>query len=124
MKKDPLLVLIILVCFLSLVACRAVSAAEVMDVSTIRGWDITDIIVIFSTALALVLGTVSFIAYRRDGRTKVLFVTLAFLIFTLKGVFIISGDLFIRRFDPFLDIIESLLDFGILACLFFGMTMK
>jgi hypothetical protein len=37
-------------------------------VSSIRGWD--HIIVIFSTALALVLGIVSFVGYRRDGRTK------------------------------------------------------
>jgi hypothetical protein len=122
MKRDPLVVLIILACFLCLVATSAVSAAEFIDVSSIRGWD--HIIVIFSTTLALVLGIVSFVGYRRDGRTKVLLVTLAFMIFTLKGVFIISGDLFGKRVDPFFDIVENLLDFGILACLFFGMTMK
>ena len=122
MKRDPLVVLIILVCFLCLVATSAVSAAEVIDVSTIHGWG--NIVVISSTALALVLGIISYVGYRRDGRTKVLLVTLAFMIFTLKGVFIISGDLFGKRVDPFFDIVENLLDFGILACLFFGMTMK
>ncbi|MFA5347544.1 MAG: hypothetical protein WC294_05365 [Methanoregula sp.] len=122
MKRDPLVVLFILVCLLCLVATSAVSAAEFIDVSAIRGWD--HIIVIFSTTLALVLGIISFVGYRRDGRTKVLLVTLAFMIFTIKGVFIVSGDLFGKRVDPFFDIVENLLDFGILACLFFGMTMK
>jgi hypothetical protein len=46
------------------------------------------------------------------------------MIFTLKGILIISGDLFAKGVDPFFDIVENLLDFGILACLFFGMTMK
>jgi hypothetical protein len=122
MKRDLLVVLVILIGVLSLVATSTVFAAEACPVKEIR-WDISDIIILSSTVLAAVLGIISFIGYRRDGRTKVLLVTGAFVLFALRGVFILSGDPFTLR-EPLFDIIANLLDFGVLACFFFGMTMK
>jgi hypothetical protein len=122
MKRDLLVVLVILVCVLSLVATSTVCAADAVTVKGVR-WDISDIIVLSTTVLATALGIISFIGYRRDGRTKVLLVTGAFLLFALRGVFILSGDPFTLR-EPLFDIVANLLDFGVLACFFFGMTMK
>jgi cell division protein FtsW (lipid II flippase) len=125
MKRDPtIIVSIFLICVLGLVAIFLFSSAAVNDTGAFNRWDTSDIIVIFTTFLAAVLAIISFIGYRRDRRTKVLLVTLAFLIFTLKGVFIVSGDFFGRRVHPLFDMVANLLDFGVLACLFFGMTMK
>jgi hypothetical protein len=122
MKRDPLVALIMLVCILSMVATSTVCAAEAGTVKPIH-WDISDIIILSTTVLAAVLGIISFIGYRRDGRTKVLLVTGAFLLFAMRGVFILSGDPFTLR-QPLFDIVANLLDFGVLACFFLGMTMK
>jgi hypothetical protein len=122
MKRDLLVFFIVLVCLLSQVTTSAVCAAADSPVKGIR-WDISDIIVLSTTVLAAILGSISFIGYRRDGRTKVLLVTGAFLLFALRGVFILSGDPFTFR-EPLFDIIANTLDFGVLVCFFIGMTMK
>jgi hypothetical protein len=122
MKPDIPLTYITIITIL-LIATVPVMAAETNDVSAIHGWDITDIITVFTTILAAILGVISFIGYRRDQRTKFLLVTLAFTIFALKGVFILSGDLLALRQSLF-DIIASLLDFAVLVCVFLSITMK
>jgi len=122
MKPDLVLGCAAIIAIL-LMATAPVMAAETNDVSAIYGWDINDIITVFTTALAAILGIISFIGYRRDQRSKFLLVTLAFAIFALKGVFIISGDLLSLRQSLF-DIVASLLDFLVLACVFLSITMK
>jgi|GEM_PF-2494067 len=106
-----------------LVATSPVMAAETSDGVSVRGWDVTDIITIFTTALAVILGVISFIAYRRDKRTKYLLVTLAFSIFAVKGIFIVGSDLLSSR-QPVFDIVASLLDFLVLGCIFLSITKK
>jgi hypothetical protein len=123
MKLDLSIGCITILIIILLITNFPVMAAEVNDVSALHGWDITDIITIFTTSLAVILGVVSFVGYRRDQRSKFLLVTLAFSIFALKGVFIISGDLLSLR-QPLFDIIASLLDFAVLACVFLSIAMK
>ena len=89
----------------------------------IQGLDITDVITIAASILALILGTISFIGYRRDGRAKLLFTTLAFFTFALKGLLIITSDMFFIQ-QAILDIIASLLDFLVLLFFFIGMIKK
>jgi hypothetical protein len=122
MKRDPHITLVLLVCVFVLVAITTVGVAEINNIHAFHAWN--DIIIILTTILAAMLSIISYIGYRRDGRTKVLLVTLAFLIFTLKGVFIITGDIFGGGVDPVFNIFANLLDFIVLACLFVGMTMK
>ncbi len=90
--------------------------------SVIFGLGVTDIITVFTTALAVILGIISFLGYRRDRRPKFLLVTLAFSIFALKGVLIVGGDLL--SVGHVLDILATLLDFLVLACVFLSITMK
>ena len=111
---------IIMILFLATVP---VMAAEFSVVNDPSGWDVSDIIAVFTTALAVILGVVSFIGYRRDQRSKFLLVTLAFAIFALKGVFILSGDLLALQQSLF-DVIASLLDFLVLICIFLSISMK
>jgi hypothetical protein len=122
MKPDLALCCITIITLI-LVMAAPVMAAEVNDEIIIHGWDIFDIITFFSTALAAILGCISFIGYRRDRRSKFLLVTLAFAIFALKGLLIITADIFASG-HSFFDIIASLLDFLVLACIFLSITMK
>lgn len=122
MKPDLLPGCIAIIAIL-LLTTAPVMAAEAHDDSSYFQWDTVDIITFFTTLLAIILGVVSFIGYRRDQRTKFLLVTLAFAIFALKGILIIGGDLVSAR-TPAFDIIASLLDFAVLACIFFSITMK
>jgi hypothetical protein len=94
----------------------------VNGVFLIYGLDIPDIITIFTTILAIILGAFSFIAYRRDGRSKFLFILLAFAIFALEGILIVGSDLLSMGLLP--DIIASLLNFAMLVCIFLSITLK
>lgn len=106
-----------------LMVTAPVMAADTSTATAPSGWDINDIITMFTTALAVILGVISFIGYQRDKRSKFLLVTLAFAIFALKGIFILSGDLLALR-QALFDIIASLLDFLVLICIFLSISMK
>ena len=85
--------------------------------------DITDIILIFTSIFAIILGSIGFVAYKRDGRTKLLFVTAAFFTVALKGALIIGGD-FLSVEESLLDVIAHLLDFVVLLLFFIGMLKR
>jgi hypothetical protein len=106
-----------------LTGSSGIVAADTNNTNMLQNLDIVDFIVFWASILAIALGVVSFFAYRRDGRTKFLLVTIAFSIFALKGVFLIAGDLIIVE-QIFLDVIANLLDFAVLICFFLAFMMK
>ena len=86
-------------------------------------WD--DIIAIFETVLALSLGAISWMAFKRDGRKKLMFVAIAFFIFAMKGFLKVGADFLhagnlISSETP-LDLVADLLDFAVLTAFFLGM---
>ncbi len=107
----------------ALLAATSALATESADASTIQGIDVTNIVLVGSTLLALVLSVISLLAYRRDGRKKLLFVTIAFGLFALKGVLLLVSDWILLR-QPYLDVLASLLDFAVLLSFFVGMLKK
>ena len=77
------------------------------------------------TGFSLILFVISAITYRRVQRTKLLFVSLAFALFLVKGLMLTLG-LFI---DSIGDIFQSsvlviMLDFGIMVFLYFSVVKK
>ena len=106
-----------------MIATQVFALAGTNDANTIQGLDVNDIIVVFTSILAFILGALSLMAYRRDGREKFLFVTLAFFIFASKGIFVIGNDLLSLQ-QPSLDTIAHSLDFLVLLCFFVGMIKK
>lgn len=106
-----------------MIATPVFALAETNDVSRIQGLDVNDIIIVFTSISAFILGVLSLMAYQRDGREKFLFVTLAFFIFASKGIFVIGNDLLSLQ-QPSLDIIAHSLDFLVLLCFFVGMIKK
>ena len=121
MRKN-LLFLIAVIVTLSLSGMPAHALDETADSSS-AGFDATDLITVGASILALILGIMSFIAYRRDGRAKLLFVALAFSIFAFKGVLILGSDILSLQ-KPTLDIIANLLDFIVLLFFFTGMIKR
>ncbi len=94
-----------------------------MALSIGYGLDIIDIIVLATSLLAVVLGTVSFMGYRRDKRKKLLFMSFAFVIVVIKGALIVAGD-FIVLEEHILDVIAHLLDFAVLLFFFIAIMTK
>jgi len=77
------------------------------------------------TGFSLILFVISAITYRRVQRTKLLFVSLAFALFLVKGLMLTLG-LFI---DSIGDVFRSsvlviMLDFGIMVFLYFSVVKK
>lgn len=91
-------------------------------IATDSGIELEEIITLSSSLLATALFIISFIAYRRDGRKRLLFVTIAFFLFAVKG-FLSASDLFFSERD-WVDPVASFLDFAILLCFFFGILKK
>ncbi len=93
------------------------------DLQVGHGIEMDNLITLASSILALVLFAVSFIAYKRTGRNKLIYVTIAFLLFAIKG-FLISSDIFFSSKGAWVDPVANILDFAILLSFFFGIIKK
>jgi formate hydrogenlyase subunit 3/multisubunit Na+/H+ antiporter MnhD subunit len=85
--------------------------------------EIEAIISFASSILAVFLLVVSFLAYKRDKRRRLLFVLAAFLLFAIKGVLFTLGEV-ISGLPLNLEPIALFLDFGILMLLFAGIVKE
>jgi heme/copper-type cytochrome/quinol oxidase subunit 3 len=81
------------------------------------------LILIATSILAGFLFVISFIAYRKDRRKRLLFITAAFFLFAVKGfLMVLNGFLEFRYLEgSLIEPIAQLLDFGILALFFLGL---
>jgi len=89
----------------------------------VKWLDLDEIIKIASSMLALLIFTVSAIAYLRERRRKLLLVSAAFFFYALKG-FLKVSDVFIPQKGDTIDIAANLLDFVILLLFFFAIVVK
>ncbi|MFH1404290.1 MAG: hypothetical protein ABIH11_08490 [Candidatus Altiarchaeota archaeon] len=92
------------------------------ELTTASGLEVDKLLTFASSILATFLFLLTAVAYRRDGRQRLLYVSVAFFLFAVKG-FVISSEIFIPE-QSYLDIIASFLDFAILACFFAGLMRK
>ncbi|MBN4049016.1 hypothetical protein JYT91_00195 [archaeon AH-315-M20] len=88
----------------------------------IFGLEIEKLLFLISANLAAALAVITFIAYNRTKRSKLLFVTLAFFLFSVK-LFMSASELFIDEIVG-VDIISAVLDFAILLSFFYGVIKK
>jgi hypothetical protein len=84
---------------------------------------VDELIILGSTILAVTLSVITASAYKRDGRKKLLYVAIAFLLFAVKG-FLIASDIFFPNKTGWIDPTANFLDFGILLSFFFGIIKK
>ena len=88
----------------------------------ILGLELEKVLNLINGIISLILFIVTFISYKRDGRKRLLYVSIAFLLFSIKG-FLASSELFISDItwiDPVSIILESL----VLLFFFFGVVKK
>jgi len=86
------------------------------------GIGIDTLITIATSILAVILFLISAIAYKKDKRTRLLFVTGAFFLFAVKGFLIVADEFFPQTGWP--EPVAHLLDFGILILFFSGLAKK
>jgi len=124
MKKDYSLVfgmLLLALTFSSTFVLAAELAGETEPQAF--GIGIDELINIGSSLLATILFILTFIAYKRDGRKKLLYVGVAFLLFAIKG-FLIASDIIFPGKGGWIDPTAHFLDFAILLSFFFGLLKK
>ena len=103
-----------------LALCMFLIGAE--GVSVFSGLDLESLIIIVSSILAVALFIISLLAYWRDRRIRLLFVTGAFFLFAVKGFLVVIGDY--SSGVSWIDTGAPLLDFGILLLFFLGLIKK
>ncbi len=111
---------IIFILFLSLIPI--VIAQEDEGDITIYGIELELILSLISGILAIILFIITFAAYKRDGRKRLLFVSIAFLLFAVRG-FLVSSALVIPEIEWF-DPLAVLLEFAIIVSFFLGVVKK
>ncbi|NIA12178.1 MAG: hypothetical protein GWP10_21275 [Nitrospiraceae bacterium] len=82
-----------------------------------------NLVTLCSSILASTLFVITLIAYKRDKRKKLLYVSIAFFLFAVKG-FLLTSDMFFPQKAGWADLIASLLDFAILSSFFVGLLKK
>ena len=97
--------------------------AENGDDLEIFGLELEKLLNLGSGLLATCLFIFTIIAYRRTKRKRLMYVSLAFLLFAAKG-FLMSTELFFGDLVTWIDPVASFLDFAILFSFFFGILRK
>ncbi len=97
---------------------------RLIEDETIIGFGLTidTLIMIATSILAVILFVISAIAYKKDKRKRLLFVTGAFFLFAVKGFLIVADEFSPQTGWP--EPIAHLLDFGILILFFSGLAKK
>jgi hypothetical protein len=88
----------------------------------VGSFELEKIINVGSAALAAALAIVTLVAYQRTKNKRLLYVTAAFVLFSIKGL-LLSLELFSGEW-PIADVIASALDFVILVTFFIGILKK
>ena len=98
-------------------------AFEGGETEGMRGIQFDDIATIGSSLFASILFILTFVAYKRDKRKRLLYVSMAFLLFAIKGS-LIASDIFFPQKGAWLDPTAKFLDFAILLTFFVGILKK
>ncbi len=92
---------------------------------SVSGFGLEEILTVGTSILAIILFILTFLAYTRDGRKRLLFVTLAFFLYVVKGILLVLSDVsFFQSNSLWIDPAASALDFAILICFFLGILKK
>ncbi len=99
-----------------------VLAAEDKNDFEIFGLEAEKLLNLGSGLLATALFIVTFAAYKRTKRKRMIYISIAFLLFAIKG-FLTSAELFFNDW-VWIDPTASILNFAILLAFFFGVLKK
>ena len=101
-----------------------VFAEEISDLDDIEllGFELEKLLNFGSGLLATGLFIATSLAYKRTGNKRLIYVSIAFLLFAVNG-FLTSHELFFQEW-AWVDPIASFLNFAILLSFFFGVIKK
>ncbi|MDP1694458.1 MAG: hypothetical protein Q8L34_02865 [Candidatus Woesearchaeota archaeon] len=116
MKSTPFLFLFFFLC------SSFVVAEDTTTNLTIYNLEVEKLLNLGSGLLALLLAFLTWSAYTRTGNNRLSYVSLAFVLFALKG-FLLAHELFFGEW-PLIDTVTSILDFFILLAFFIGIIKK
>jgi hypothetical protein len=106
---------------------QPVSAAQTNstenELRTTSGIEWDSIIIAASGVLATVLFAITIVAYKRSEKERLLYVSIAFLLFAVKS-FLVASDIFITNRSGWVDPFANLLDFVVLLSFFVGVFKK
>lgn len=101
----------------------SVAAAEAdFEDPIIFGLEVEKLLFFVSAHLALALAVLTLIAYIRTKKSRLIFITAAFFLFSAK-LFLLSLELFIDEI-AWIDIVAAFFDFAILLAFFYGVIKK
>jgi len=92
------------------------------DDPSVLGLEIEKLLNLGSGILATALFALTWLAYKKTGNKRLVYVSMAFLLFAAKG-FLTSLELFSIEFS-WIDPVASFLNFAILLAFFFGIVKK
>lgn len=112
------------ICAVMLLLLPFLAAAEEHEDGDLKlfGLEAEKLLSFGSGVLAAALCILTFTAYKRTNRKKLIFITIAFFLFAVKA-FLISTELFIDEI-AWVDIASAFLDFAILLSFFYGVIRK
>ena len=96
--------------------------AQVDKEIEIFGLELEKLLSLVNAWLSLFLAVIAFAAYKRDGRKRLVYIGVAFLLFSVKS-FLFSSELFIREI-PLLDPLTIILEFFVLLSFFYGVLKR
>ena len=88
----------------------------------VLGLELDKLIAMVNALLSIFLFVVAFIAYKRDGRKRLFYVSLAFPLFAVKS-FLISSEIFLPEVG-WVDPVATVLEFTVLLSFFYGVLKK
>lgn len=88
----------------------------------VGGFELEKLLNLGSGLLAIALFILTLYAYKRNKNKRLLYVSVAFLLFAVKGI-LISMEIFFGDW-VWVDPVASILDFAILLSFFFGILKK
>ena len=121
MKIRQTLIKAALFFFIFSISFISVYAEEDEDIIFI-GLELEKLVSFINGILALLLFVITFVSYKRDQRKRLLYVSIAFLLYGIKSFFV-SSELFIAEI-PWVDPFSAILDLVILFTFFYGILKK
>ncbi len=112
----------IIATLLCVLLSSVVLAQEEGDDLAVFGLEVEKLLNLGSGILATVLAVLTYLAYKRTQGQRLLYVSIAFSLFAIKG-FLTSLELFGIELS-WIDPTASFLNFAILLCFFFGIVKK
>ncbi len=104
--------------FIPVINAQSIEDGDIM----FQGLELEKILSFIIAILCTILFIITFLAYKRDGRKRLFFVSMAFLLFAIKSL-LISSELFIAEIE-FFNPLAIILEFGAVLSFFYGTIKK